>query len=1099
MRKSAWQNKFRNIVSKLPRNGDFQRTFVLLLAVFYGFQTNLFAERLPVKIYTSADGLGSGFVNTVTKDSRGFMWFCTRDGLSRFDGANFVTYQIGGKDSPPGIDRIFESRSGVYWINTNRGLFRFNPGDVSQPSAGIPVLSAEKVSESGRLLFEDSRGDFWALAPGGLSLLREKGGRVEFEKYDLNLPPEANSALSVHEVTEAVDGSIWFKANVGLIRLLPDRRVVYYPFEKPASVGNSTLTLDRAGRAWLSLYNALLVIKTKPAESYAAAQSVTLESLKPSSVVELQPEKNYRLPQQDGEVFQFTTHQNERLIETSFSKRILQTSNGSVWVTAENKLLEFTDGIFRLHSDKEGLPTVMGWMEEDYAGNLWIAGHVGLARIDLRGLVSYGANDGANSSRFFGINESADGTLYFSALDFYLNQFNENKLVTIRPQIPPGLSFVWSSRHAFLDSGGNWWFLTADKLYFFAAIKNFNEFENRPPTKVYTAADGLPSNSVFQMFEDAGGNIWVSTMSSNVGTGIARLEKGANEFYKFTESEGLPAGKAFSSAVEDLQGNVWFVFYDGGVARFRGGKFEYFEKTPLLDSTLPDIYLDKKGRLWIASAVRGLFRIDDPSAEQPEFVNFNTAHGLSSNNIRTITGDDFGRIYLGSARGVDRLSPDTGFVKHYSVNDGLAADFVVDSRCDKKGNLWFATNSGISRLVPLPEENSYPPRILLGGLRIAGESQTISQLGDSEIEKGELSADQNNLQIDFFGLDFRAGETLRYQYKLEGIDTDWSLPSEQRTVTFANLSPRNYRFLVRAVNAEGQTSENPAAVSFRILPPLYARWWFIALSSLIVAAIIFVFYRYRLGKLEEINLALHEAKKSEEKLSRSRAERLAELEQVRTRIATDLHDDIGSSLTQISLYGELARQREREQGKAGDSLDMITNVANELVDTMSDIVWAINPKKDHLQDLTQRMRRFAADVLTAKEIDLEFSVPAADHEIPLGANIRREVFLIFKETVNNIAKHSEAAAAKINFSLRNDFLVIAFEDNGKGFNQTEKFGENGNGDWKKFRGGNGLLNMRKRAVELGGEYEIKSDPGQGTIVMLSVPLEIKEEELVVNR
>ena len=1074
-------------------NSSVLKGISLFFILLFSFQ--VFAEQLPVKIYTSADGLGSGFVNTITRDSRGFMWFCTRDGLSRFDGTHFITYQIGDKDSPPGIDRIFESKSGIYWINTNRGLFRFNPDNASQPNAGLPVLNAEKVSDNGRLLFEDSRKNFWALTPGGLSLLREKDGQIEFEKYDLNLPPEVSSVISVSDVTEAVDGSVWFKANVGLIRLLPDNHVVYYPFEKPENVSNISLLPDKQGNVWLSFYNTFFVIKTKPAESYSNAESVTVESLKPSLAVELQTEKNYRLPQQDGEVFQFTTYQSDRLIEKSFSKGLLQTSNGSVWITAENKLLEFTDGIFRLHSDKEGLPTVMGWMAEDSAGHLWIAGHAGLARIDLQGLVSYGANDGANSSRFFGINESANGTLYFSAFDFHLNQFNENKLVPIRPQIPPRLIFLWASRHSFLDSGDNWWFLTGDKLYFFAGMTDFTEFKNRPPTKVYTQADGLPSNRIFQMFEDSAGNIWVSTISDKAGTGIARLEKGADKFYRFTESEGLPAGKAFSSAAEDFRGNVWFVFYDGGVARFREGKFEYFEKDTFLDTTLPDIYLDKRGQLWIASAVRGLFRVDDPSAEQPEFVNLNTTNGLSSNNIRTITGDNFGRIYLGSARGVDRLSPETRFVKHYSVNDGLAADFVVDSRLDKKGDLWFATNGGISRLTPLPEEKSFPPRVLLGGLRIAGESQAISQLGDSEIEKGELSANQNNLQIDFFGLDFRAGENLRYQYKLEGIDTDWSLPTEQRTVTFANLSPRNYRFLVRAVNAEGQTSENSAVVSFKILSPVYARWWFIALCILLVSGILFVFYRYRLARLEEVNLALREAKTAEENLSKSRAERLAELQQVRTRIATDLHDDIGSSLSQISLYSELARQREREQGKAGEQLDMITSVANELVDTMSDIVWAINPKKDHLQDLTQRMRRFAADVLTAKEIDLEFTVPATDREIPLGANIRREVFLIFKETVNNIAKHSESTEAKIAFSMRNNQLIISFEDNGKGFNQTEKADENGNGDWKKFRGGNGILNMRKRSCELGGEYEIKSDLDKGTIVILSVPLELKEEKV----
>nr|HMS43295.1 ATP-binding protein [Pyrinomonadaceae bacterium] len=197
----------------------------------------------------------------------------------------------------------------------------------------------------------------------------------------------------------------------------------------------------------------------------------------------------------------------------------------------------------------------------------------------------------------------------------------------------------------------------------------------------------------------------------------------------------------------------------------------------------------------------------------------------------------------------------------------------------------------------------------------------------------------------------------------------------------------------------------------------------------------------------------------------------------------------GSSLTKITVYSELARQREREKGGAGEPLDMISNVANELVDTMSDIVWAINPKKDHLQDLTQRMRRFAANVLTAKDIEMTFRAPDSKVEIPLGANIRREVFLIFKETVNNIVKHSEATEAEIYFSISDNFLTINFHDNGKGFDQTGK--HNGN-DWKKYRGGNGLNNMQRRAAELGGSYEINSEIGNGTNVVLKIPLEQKE-------
>ena len=172
------------------------------------------------------------------------------------------------------------------------------------------------------------------------------------------------------------------------------------------------------------------------------------------------------------------------------------------------------------------------------------------------------------------------------------------------------------------------------------------------------------------------------------------------------------------------------------MARFADGKFEIWgEEEVFGDSVLPDLHLDKKGRLWIGSSINGLFRLDNLNVKNSDFFKFTTANGLSSNNIRTITEDNFGRIYVGTARGVDRLTPDTGQVKHYSVNDGLAADFVVDSHADKSGNLWFATNDGISKLTPLPEEKKSVPRILFGGLTIAGEAQPISQLGSHRVGK----------------------------------------------------------------------------------------------------------------------------------------------------------------------------------------------------------------------------------------------------------------------------------------------------------------------------------------------------------------------------
>jgi PAS domain S-box-containing protein len=796
------------------------------------------------------------------------------------------------------------------------------------------------------------------------------------------------------------------------------------------------------------------------------------------------------------------------------------------------------------------------------------------------------------------------------------------------------------------------------------------------------------------------------------------------------------------------------------------------------------MFTDSKGRMWIASSVSGLTRVDDPTSERPVFSHYTIADGLTSNNIRCITEDLFGNIYVGTVRGVNRISPETGHVKYYGTGDGLAGDFVSAAHRDRDGAIWFGTFSGLSKLIPEPDVTAPAPPTLISGLRIAGVDFSVSPLGQTEVSAPEQAANRNNLQIDFFSVNVGGSDSVRYRYKLEGADQNWSTPATQRTVTFANLRPASYRLLVEAVNADG-VAGLPALLTFRILPPIWQRWWFITIAALLIIGAVIGLDRYRVARARELSAALTvsqdlteeltekgrelsranrtlaldyevtrilaesatpgeaapqilqaiclktdwdigalwyvddeasvlrcaevwrrpeidagsfkaltsesvfppgvglpgrvwqaaeprwinelakdsnfprlsvaaqiglqsafafpillgsevigvgeffsrqsrerddemlamlaaigsdigqliERKQKEEALresedrfrtlaetasdaiitidenglivfanpavekvfgyqpaemlgqdltmlmpeylrhlhraglqryqdtgkkhisweavelpglhrngreiplelsfgefvrnerryftgiardvserrqaaaalQKSREERFRELERVRQRIATDLHDDIGSSLTQISIMSEVAQNR--SDGDNAPALSMIANSSRELIDAMSDIVWAINPKKDHLSDLNQRMRRFAADVLTARNVELDFRAPVAETDLELGANIRREVFLIFKETVNNMVKHSGLTRAEIEFRIADGNLVLRVSDNGKGF------------DTNSDSDGHGLMSIRERTAALGGKIEIGSTPGQGTTVILRAPLD----------
>lgn len=533
-------------------------------------------------------------------------------------------------------------------------------------------------------------------------------------------------------------------------------------------------------------------------------------------------------------------------------------------------------------------------------------------------------------------------------------------------------------------------------------------------------------------------------------------------FYHYTEKDGLPRLDTFyvSSFAQDPSGALWIGFSgDGGLVRYRDGRFTLFTTSDgVPPGQIRNLFVDSAGRLWVPTYRGGLSRIDDTTAERPQLVTYTTAEGLSSNEVTTVTEDRWGRIYIGTGRGLDRLDPATGRVKHYTTADGLPLGEMAASFRDRRGALWFSFSTGLVRLVPELDPPPVPPPVLITGLHIAGEPHTVSALGETEVAPMELDADRNELQIEFVGLGFSPGEGLRYQYRLEGASEAWSTPSQQRTVNFANLAPSRYRFLARAVNADGVMSERAASFSFTILPPVWQRWWFIAIVAVLIGLIANAVHRYRVA-------------------------RLVELERVRTRIAADLHDDIGSGLSRVAILSEVVK---RQIGDVGElSLPMLSEIADSarrLVDSMSDIVWSTDPRRDDLSSLVLRVRQFGADLLEAKGIawDLQFE-PGLDN-IKLAPDLRRHLFLIFKEAINNIGRHADCRSASLSINVAPHQLQAEIWDDGRGF-QCD-----GVQAYRKSRGGHGLENMQRRAAELGGELRIDSLPGQGTRLRLKLPL-----------
>jgi ligand-binding sensor domain-containing protein/two-component sensor histidine kinase len=995
-------------------------------------------EQLPLKTYTTADGLAQDNVNKIVRDSRGFLWLCTGEGLSRFDGYQFVTYTTDQGLSHRVVNDFLETRAGVYWVATGNGVCRFNP-------RATPLFTVFRPGTDSRLwavesLVEDSAGVVWLGTETGLYRLDEPGGQPRLQFVDIGTPADAEGNF-IEALLVDRQGALWVGTRgSGLYQRSPNGRVNRYTSRNglPANRIDAMLQ-DRSGRLWIGTPDGLCVFAQDP-----------------------DPNK---------QIVQRYYGAEEGLVGKWISS-LFQSADGHLWVGMHGGLAELVSGEslepsapakaakiqpvhFRSYGTASGLSAAdVETITEDYDRNLWLGTESGGAmKLVPGGFRTYTQQDGLCSAGVDAVVQDRAGRLCAINRDC-ISWFDGQRFSTVPFLLPKRMRPGWGwNQVAFQDRDGEWWVPTGRGLCRFPEV-GVEELASTPPKSVYNTANGLPFDEVFRLFEDRKGDIWISTLSRG-NNGLSRWERATQKFETFSESLELGdlRSRAVAAFAEDAAGNVWIGYWGGGLARYSAGRFEVFgEVDGLPAGTIRAIYLDHGHRLWIASALGGLGRIDDPMASRPRFADYTAAQGLSSNDTWCVTEDQFGRIYVGTGRGLDRLDPDTGHIRHYTIADGLAKGQIRSAFTDSHGALWFAGNvGGLSRLVPGPDSPEIEPPILISGLRIAGVPYPLSQLGETRLTELDLGPDQNQLNIDFVGLSFGSGEVLRYQHRLEGADADWSPPSTDRIVNYEHLAPGHYRFMVRAVNAEGLASGTPAALAFTIPPPVWRRWWVLASAMLLIGLGIFAAHR-------------------------SRVARLVEIERVRTRIATDLHDDIGANLSLIAMVSEVARGHfQREDQRLKEWFSTIAITSRDTVDAMADIVWAVNPKRDQLSDLTMRMRRFADDIFDARSIELEFEGPEPGRDLKVGADLRREVFLIFKESVNNIVRHSGASAAQVDLHVDRGWLVLQITDNGHGF------------DPNVAADGNGLSSMRQRASRLGGSFEVASG-NRGTTSVLRVPL-----------
>lgn len=412
---------------------------------------------------------------------------------------------------------------------------------------------------------------------------------------------------------------------------------------------------------------------------------------------------------------------------------------------------------------------------------------------------------------------------------------------------------------------------------------------------------------------------------------------------------------------------------------------------------------------------------------------------LSNTIVRVKATENY--LWLFEHEGLQLLNISTGKVVKDIELPNLNGANVFDV-AEWKGHGYLTTADGIYKLPLVASLQQPPPAGYLDAVIVNNQDTLLTP-------NVTLSHRKNDLQFIFSSPSFARPEAISFKYRLVGGNETWKTTKPgERLVRYPSLPAGVYRFEEYAVARNGAVQKNIIVFDFTIKAPWWNQWWFKTLFVMIVVSIIFLFYRIRM-------------------------EQLLKVERIRRSISGDLHDDIGATLSSMIIYTNLARSEKDHEYY----LDLIDQNAKEVIGKLDDLVWSINPKNDTCEQLINRMRLHAEPLLNAAGIRLNFTVNPAVLQLKLDLFVKNNVYLLFKEIVNNVVKHSGAANCYINIEGTKSRFKIIVKDDGKGFEPTQV---------KANR--NGLINMQERVRNMHGEIHVKSAVEKGTSVLVLIPI-----------
>jgi ligand-binding sensor domain-containing protein len=932
---------------------------------------------------------------------------------------------------------MIQTRDGYLWIGTWAGVVRFDGVRFTPVAADLPnnhILA----------LAEHPDGSVW-IGTGG-------GGVARWERHATVLFTTANGLAHDEARGLAIDGDgrVWV-GTLGGVSVI-DGRAVVTPSMAPGStpIGEvHAMATSPAGRIWFGIGDGGIC---DARDLVVTCRTVAAE--KPITPLLL-------LPTGDGEALiglpdRIATWTGAAIVDwpacgsrcrSRVPSLLYRARDGAVWagLGAEGGVVRF-DGTTRTIFDSAlGLPAnTVRKMLEDREGSLWLGTDGGgLVRLRKTRLTMLGMEHGLSSRVVTSIVEDAAGTIWAGGRCAPLSALGPDGRFQPRLVEVTGRGCVVSVLAA---SDGTLWF----------GVDRAGVYGWRDGALRHIGADtGLSSDTVASLFEDRDGAIWIGT-----DTASAHRLRG-DRLDTFGPDQDLPSGRIVSFA-EDREGRLWLGSNANGLFLYEQGRFRHFGEAEGLPTRLVStLRVDSRGDLWIGTANRGLYRKRDG-----RFEHFGVEHGLPDPVVALTIEDLDANIWVATSHGISRLARDR--IEAVARGDAASLDPIVLGKADglrslegsgggfdpaglrdREGRLWFSTLDGIAVIDPatLPLNQVPPP--------VAIEHVTLDDAASRRPVAGEVQvpAGTRGVEIAYTAFSLLAPNRVRFRYRLAGFDGGWHEVAGRRSAFYTNLPPATYTFEVLAANNDGVWSTAPARLQLTVAPLWWQRRPIQALA---------------LGLMLVMTGAVARAAS----LRRARA-RLAELEREqalsveRSRIARDLHDDIGTRLTYLALLAD----RSAEKGMRAE----LSTTARETARTMDELVWSVNATNDTLEGLLSYVMRFTERHARAAGLRCRIEAPATVEAHPLAADARRHVFLAIKEAVNNAVKHANASALSIGVTVSHGVLEVSVADDGRGFGTEQS-------------AGNGLNNMRDRMAAVGGSAAVESGPGRGTTVRFRVPL-----------